>query len=78
MENWNPEDLFIYRPQFVTEDLLDDKFDVSKLVLMSTFFTAWQWDRRPGETGLTLAKFTGFARQSDGFRKDWAVCEDRM
>ena len=70
MEKWNPEDLFIYWPQFITEDLFDDKFDVTKLVILSTFFTAGQWDQRPGKMCHTFAKFTGFVRQSDGFRKD--------
>ena len=63
---------FVYLPAaiFITEDLFDDKFDVTKLVILSTFFTAGQWDRRPGETCRTFAKFTGFVRQTDGFRED--------
>ena len=62
MEKWNPENLFIYRPQFITEDLFDDKFDVTKLVILSAFFTAGQWDWRPGETCWTFAKSTSFVR----------------
>ena len=63
---------FVFLPAaiFITEDLFDDKFDVTKLVILSTFFTAGQWDRHPGETCRTFAKFTGFVRQTDGFRKD--------
>ena len=66
---------FVYLPAaiFITEDLFDDKFDVTKLVILSTFFTAGQWDRHPGETCRTFAKFTGFVRQTDGFRKDCTV-----
>ena len=62
--------MFIYWPHFITEDLFDDKFDITKLVILSTFFTAGQWEWRPGEMCWTFAKFTCFIWQSDGFRKD--------
>ena len=66
---------FDYLPaaKFISEDLFGNKFDVTKLVILPTFFTAGQWDRRPGETCRTFAKFTGFVRQTDGFRKDWGL-----